>query len=162
MDMGVDCLETELAHVSVETKTEGNNLLHKENVMLNQDSGIKFGSHGTEETGKKDVSNLPENSIPKDAVDEWPAPKQMHIFHMVKYRSYDDQKTKVLLDEADKELKRINQARYQITEKLRAKRVSNGAFYPFLECGYFAELNLIDHLHNFCNCSITYKLPPFP
>lgn len=122
--MGVDHLETELAHVSVETKTEGNILLHKENGILNQDSGIKFGSHGTEETGKNDVNNLPENSISMDAVDEWPAPKQIHTFYMVKYRSYDDQKTKGLLDQADKELKNINQARYQMTEKLRAKRVS--------------------------------------
>lgn len=132
MDMGVDCLETELAHVSVETKTEGNILLHKENGILNKDSGIKFGTHGTEETGKKDVNNFPENSIPVDAVDEWPAPKQIHTFYMVKYRSYEDKKTKGLLDQADKELRNINQARSQIFEKLRAKRVSS--FLCLLHC----------------------------
>ncbi|XP_074357671.1 proton pump-interactor 1-like [Apium graveolens] len=122
MDMGVDCLGTELAQVVVETKTEGNILLHKENGILNKDSDIKFGSHGTEEIGKKDVNDLPDNSIPVDAVDEWPAPKLIHTFYMVKYRSYDDQKTKGLLDQADKELRNINQARSQIFEKLRAKR----------------------------------------
>lgn len=124
MNMGGDSLETELAHVSVETKTEANiSSVQKENGVLNQDSGITFGSHGTEEPGKKEVNTLPENnSIPKDAVDEWPAPKQIHAFYMVKYRLYDDQKTKVQMDHADKELKRLNQARFQITEKLRAKR----------------------------------------
>nr|XP_017258417.1 PREDICTED: proton pump-interactor 1-like [Daucus carota subsp. sativus] len=118
----MDSTETELAHVSVEATTEGNISLHKENGILNPDSGITFGSHGTEETGKKAVNNLPENGIPKNAVDEWPEPKQIHTFHLVKYRLYDDQKTKFLLDQADKELKKINQARYLITEKLRAKR----------------------------------------
>ncbi|KAK1389302.1 Proton pump-interactor 1 [Heracleum sosnowskyi] len=70
--------------------------------------------------GKWDIE--PRLSIPTNAVDEWPAPKQIHTFYMVKYRSYDDQKTKGLLDQADKELKNINEARSQIVEKLRAKR----------------------------------------
>lgn len=128
MSMGVESLETELPRVCLETKTEVNILLQKENGILNQDSSITFGSHGTEEPGKKEVNNLPENSIPKDAVDEWPAPKQIHTFYMVKYRLYDDQKTKARLDQADKELKKLNQARYLVTEKIRAKKVSNGFF----------------------------------
>ncbi|WOH02985.1 hypothetical protein DCAR_0522375 [Daucus carota subsp. sativus] len=120
--MGVESLETELPHVPVETKLEGDILLQKENGILNQDSGITFGSHGTEEPVKKEASNLPENTIPKDAVDEWPEPKQIHTFYMVKYRLYDDQKTKFKLDQADKELRKFNQAQNQIMEKIRAKK----------------------------------------
>lgn len=132
MSMGVESLETELPHVSVETKSEGNILLQKENGILNQESGITFGSHGTEEPGKKEVNTLPENSIPKDAVDEWPAPKQIHTFYMVKYRLYDDQKTKSQLDQADRELKKLNQARYQLTDKIRAKKTERAQVYSQL------------------------------
>lgn len=119
--MGVETLESELAHVSVET--EGNNsLLHKENGKSNQELGIKFGSHGTDEPSKKEVNNLPENNFPKDAADEWPAPKQVHTVYMVKYRVYEDQKVKAKVDLAEKELKRLNQARFQIIDKLKAQK----------------------------------------
>ncbi|XP_074365684.1 proton pump-interactor 1-like isoform X2 [Apium graveolens] len=132
MSMGVESVETELPNVTVETKSEGNILLQKENGILNQESGITFGSHGTEETGKKEVNNLPENSIPKDAVDEWPAPKQIHTFYMVKYRLYDDQETKSQLDYADRELKKLNQARYQLNDKIRAKKAERAQVYSQL------------------------------
>ncbi|KAK1395594.1 Proton pump-interactor 1 [Heracleum sosnowskyi] len=130
--MAVESLETELPNVSVETKLEGSILLQKENGILNQESGITFGSHGTEEPGKKEVNTLPENSIPKDAVDEWPAPKQIHTFYMVKYRLYDDQKTKSQLDQADRELKKLNQARYQLSDKIRAKKTERAQVYSQL------------------------------
>lgn len=128
----MESVETELPHVTVETKSEENILLQKENGILNQESGITFGSHGTEEPGKKEVNNLPENSIPKDAVDEWPAPKQIHTFYMVKYHMYEDQETKSQFDQADRELKKLNQARYQLRDKIRAKKVSNVFFILLL------------------------------
>lgn len=132
MSMAVESLETELPNISVETNLEGSILLQKENGILNQESGITFGSHGTEEPAKKEVNTLPENSIPKDAVDEWPAPKQIHTFYMVKYRLYDDQKTKSQLDQADRELKKLNQARYQLTDKIRAKKTERAQVYSQL------------------------------
>lgn len=63
--------------------------------------------------------------FPKDAVDEWPAPKQIHSFYLIKFRSYEDPKMKLKLEQADKEIQKKNQARYQITEALKAKRVCN-------------------------------------
>nr|CAD1833997.1 unnamed protein product [Ananas comosus var. bracteatus] len=60
--------------------------------------------------------------FPKDAVDEWPAPKQIHSFYLIKFRSYEDPKMKLKLEQADKEIQKKNQARYQITEALKAKR----------------------------------------
>ncbi|XP_057857274.2 proton pump-interactor 1 isoform X1 [Cryptomeria japonica] len=63
-----------------------------------------------------------DNGIPVDVKDEWPAPAEVHQFYMVKFRSYDDPQLKSKLDQADKDLQKKSQARYQITEALRAKR----------------------------------------
>lgn len=115
--MGVNGVESELAHVSVESGSEVNNI----NGGLGLSEPIKFGSHGTDEPIREANTN-PEANFPKDALDEWPELKQIHSFYFVKYRSYDDQKLKAKLDQADKDLQRLNQARSQITEKLRAKR----------------------------------------
>ncbi|GLT64044.1 hypothetical protein SLA2020_365610 [Shorea laevis] len=71
---------------------------------------------------KGEGNNVSDANFPKDAVDEWPAPKQIHSFYFVRCRSYDDPKIKVKIDQADKEIQRKNQARYQITEGLKAKR----------------------------------------
>lgn len=140
MTMGVDTVESELAHVSVETGGNSS-LLQKENGKLNKDLVIN--------ELKKEVTNLPENNFPKDAADEWPAPKEVHSFYIVKYRSYDDPKLKVKFDQAEKELKRLKQAISQIKEKLRAKRVSE-RFYFFGDvppnCGYFQVLYITPFL----------------
>ncbi|KAK1383370.1 Proton pump-interactor 1 [Heracleum sosnowskyi] len=106
--MGVESLETELPSVSVETKLEGNI------GILNPESGI-----GTEEPGKKQVNTLP-------------ARKQIHTFYMVKYSLYDDQKTKSQLEQADRELKKLNQARYQLIDKIRAKKTERAQVYSQL------------------------------
>ncbi|KAG8047211.1 hypothetical protein GUJ93_ZPchr0008g12647 [Zizania palustris] len=58
---------------------------------------------------------------PKDAVDEWPEPKQTHMFFFVKVRSYEDPNLKVKLEQADKECQKKIQARSQIVEVLRTK-----------------------------------------
>lgn len=111
----------------VETVSEGvTTVLHeKENGKLDQDPGlnepIKFGSHGDEPI-KGEGNNVSDANFPKDAIDEWPAPKQIHSFYFVRCRSYDDPKIKVKIDQADKEIQKKNQARYQITEGLKAKR----------------------------------------
>lgn len=134
--MAVEAVESEMAHVSVEAGIEESNpLLHaKENGEMKQgvefNEPITFGSHGTDDTIKKEVINVPETNLPRDAVDEWPEPKQIHSFYFMKYRSFDDQKLKAKLDQADKELQKLNQARFQITEKLRAKRVRPLNFGP--------------------------------
>ncbi|KAH9330154.1 hypothetical protein KI387_002262, partial [Taxus chinensis] len=63
-----------------------------------------------------------DNGVPVDVKDEWPAPQEPHHFYMVKFRSYEDQQLKSKLEQADKDMQKKNQARYQITEALRAKR----------------------------------------
>ncbi|XP_071736665.1 proton pump-interactor 1-like [Rutidosis leptorrhynchoides] len=68
------------------------------------------------------VETIPEASFPKDAVDEWPEAKKFHSVYFVKYRAVEDQNVKAKLEQADKELKKLNLARDPITEKLRAKR----------------------------------------
>ncbi|CAK9183002.1 unnamed protein product [Ilex paraguariensis] len=86
------------------------------------DEPIQFGSYCKDEPVKEEQENIPQANFPKDAVDQWHGPKQIHKFYLVKYRSYNDQKLNARLDQADKELQTNNQARYQIIEKLRAKR----------------------------------------
>ncbi|KAK3028415.1 hypothetical protein RJ639_039625 [Escallonia herrerae] len=123
--MVLEAVESELAHVPVEAGNEENNsMLHeKENGDMNGlNEPIKFGTHGADEPVNGETNIAAVNNLPKDAVDEWPAPKQYHYFYIMKYRSYDDQKLKVKLEQADNELRKLNQARFQVTEKLKAKR----------------------------------------
>ncbi|XP_070033294.1 proton pump-interactor 1-like isoform X1 [Nicotiana tomentosiformis] len=122
--MGRD-MESQLAHVSVETGTEQKNL-PKENKKKNHGVGvnetINFGSHGTQETIKEAGKKVPVSSLRKDAVDDWPAPKQIHSFYIVRYRRFEDQKLKAKFDLAEKELQKMNKARSQVIEKLKAIR----------------------------------------
>jgi hypothetical protein len=126
--MAIEVDGFEMVQGPMETVTEGDTtVLHeKENGKLDQGPGlnepIKFGSHGDEPI-KGEANNVSGANFPKDAVDEWPAPKQIHSFYFVRCRPYDDPKIKVKLDLADKEIQRKNQARFQITEALKAKRV---------------------------------------
>lgn len=114
-----------MVHVPVEAGSEQSNLL-KENGKLNHGSvitePIKFGSHGTEEPMEEEVSRVPVSNVPKDAVEDWPEPKQIHSFYTVKFRRFEDPKLKVKIELAEKELQKKNQARSQIIEKLKAKR----------------------------------------
>ncbi|XP_059284027.1 proton pump-interactor 1-like [Lycium ferocissimum] len=122
--MGID-VEAKLVHVPVEAGSEQINLL-KENGKTNHGSGItepiKFGSHGTEEPKKEEVSKIPVSNVPKDAVEDWPEPKQIHSFYTVKFRRFEDPKLKAKIELAEKELQKKNQARSQIIEKLKARR----------------------------------------
>lgn len=102
-------------------------LLEKENGKLEQDLGagepIKFGTHG-EESAKGEANDVSDTNAPKDAVEEWPAPKQIHSFYFVRCRPFEDPTIKSKIDQLDKEISKKNQARFQITEALKAKRVS--------------------------------------
>lgn len=123
--MGVEVVGFEM----VQGPTGGDNsVLHeKETGKLDQGprshESIQFGSHG-EEPVKEDENGVSEANFPKDAVDEWPAPKQIHYFYFIRYRPYDDPKIKVKLDQAAIEIEKKAQARFKIMEQLKAKRVS--------------------------------------
>lgn len=103
-----------------------------DNVKPNQESeheepinsGVVDASHGTANgTIKVEADPVSNANFPKDAVDEWPAPKQIHYFYFIRFRSYEDPKLKAKIDQADKEIQKKNQARFQLTEAIKAKRV---------------------------------------
>ncbi|KAL0406798.1 UNVERIFIED_CONTAM: Proton pump-interactor 1 [Sesamum latifolium] len=115
--MGVEVAESNL-NIMAETENEAN--MSSEGGKVN----IKFGSHGPEEPAKGHLNKLSDSSIPKDAVDEWPEPAQVHSFYIVRYRAFEDRELKAKLDAAEKDLQKKNQARSQILEKLRGKRAA--------------------------------------
>ncbi|CAL5414713.1 unnamed protein product [Camellia sinensis] len=127
-NMDVEVVKSELVPVSVESGSEENSssLHEKENGTLNQETGlnepIKFGSHGMDEPVDREGSNIPVADFPKDVVDEWPEPKQIHSFSLVKYRTYEDLKLKAKVELADKDQQKKNQAKYQISDKFWAKK----------------------------------------
>ncbi|XP_028117968.1 proton pump-interactor 1-like [Camellia sinensis] len=127
--MDVEVVKSELVPVSVESGSEENSssLHEKENGTLNQETGlnepIKFGSHGMDEPVDREGSNIPVADFPKDVVDEWPEPKQIHSFYLVKYRTYEDLKLKAKVELADKDQQKKNQAKFQISDKFWAKKV---------------------------------------
>ncbi|KAL0362683.1 UNVERIFIED_CONTAM: Proton pump-interactor 1 [Sesamum calycinum] len=112
--MGVEVVDSNLP--VIETGNEANVS------VVNEKVNIKFGSHVVDEPVKGEANKVSESNLPKDAVDEWPEPKQIHSFYIVRYRALEDQKLKAKLDVAEKELQKKNQARSQIVEKIRAKR----------------------------------------
>ncbi|XP_006659373.1 proton pump-interactor BIP131 [Oryza brachyantha] len=77
---------------------------------------------GLENTAPNGAINPADLAPPKDAVDEWPEPKQTHSFFFVKVRPYEDPNLKMKLDQADKECQKKIQARSHIFEALRTKR----------------------------------------
>ncbi|KAF2286038.1 hypothetical protein GH714_009851 [Hevea brasiliensis] len=125
--MGVEVVVSEMVQVPVETVVElDNSFMHeKENGKLDKESGIKetinFGSH-EEEPAIQEGDEVADSKFPKDAVDEWPAPKQIYTFYFVRYRPFDDPKIKSKIDQFDREIQKSSQSRFQITEELKAKR----------------------------------------
>ncbi|TKY49111.1 Proton pump-interactor 1 [Spatholobus suberectus] len=125
--MAVEVVGFEMVQGPVENGAEGGKpVLHeKENGKPEKDLGaaeaIKFGTHG-DESAKGEGNDVSDANAPKDAVEEWPAPKQIHSFYFVRWRPYDDPTMKSKIDQLDKEISKKNQARFQITEALKAKR----------------------------------------
>ena len=141
--MGVEVVGFEMVQGPLETVTGGDNSVvqEKENGKLDQGprshESIQFGSHG-EEPVKEDENGVSDANFPKDAVDEWPAPKQIHYFYFIRCRPYDDPKIKVKIDQAAIEIEKRTQARIKIMDQLKTKRVS----LRFLN---------IPHINNFCH-----------
>ncbi|WVZ24642.1 hypothetical protein V8G54_003186 [Vigna mungo] len=69
-----------------------------------------------------------------DVAEEWPAPKQIHSYYFVSWRPYEDPTIKSKIDLLDKEITKKNQAHFQITEALKAKR-----FNDFLNTIFFSS-----------------------
>lgn len=127
--MAVEVVGFEMVQGPVENGSDGGKpVLHeKENGKLEKDQGaaeaIKFGTHG-DESAKGEGNDVSDANAPKGAVEEWPAPKQIHSFYFVRWRPFDDPTLKSKIDQLDKDISKKNQARFQVTEALKAKRVS--------------------------------------
>lgn len=123
--MAVEVVGFEMVQGPMDTGAEGGKpiLNEKEHGKLEKDSSaaIKFGSHG-DESAKGEGNKVSDSSVPKEAAEEWPAPKQIHSFYFVRCRPYEDPHIKSKIDQLDKEITKKNQARYQVTEALKAKR----------------------------------------
>ncbi|XP_039013715.1 proton pump-interactor 1-like [Hibiscus syriacus] len=125
--MDVEVVEPDMALLSVDKVTEIDKsiLFYKDNGTLDKDPlhcvPIEVASN-VEEPDKGEENNASDAIFPKDAVDEWPAPKQIHSFHFVRYRLYEDPAIKVKIDQADKEVQKWNKARFKLTEELKANR----------------------------------------
>lgn len=122
--MGVEVVGFEMVKGPMDS-ADNSVLKSKENGNLDQlpekNATIKFGSH-EDEPVKEQVDGSSTTNVPKDAADEWPAPKQIHTFYFVRHRAYDDPNVKAKIDLADKEIQKRSQARFQITEALKGKR----------------------------------------
>ncbi|CAN1169776.1 Proton pump-interactor 1 [Linum perenne] len=122
--MGVEVVVSETAQVPIEAVAEAEKptLDVKENgkePVFNE--AIKFGSH-EKEVEKGDVADVVNPNLPKDAAEEWPAPKQIHTFYFVRCRPYDDPKIKAKFDLVDKEIAKKNEAMARVNDRIRAKR----------------------------------------
>ncbi|XP_056167660.1 proton pump-interactor 1-like [Syzygium oleosum] len=121
--MAIEIEGFEMAPAPTETLYENENGQFDKGAKFGET--VTFGSH-EEKPSLGEGNKVSEVNFPKDAVDEWPAPKRIHTFYIVKYRSYEDPSIKVKIEQADKEIQRRNLAKFQITETLREKRSERG------------------------------------
>ncbi|KAG4149787.1 hypothetical protein ERO13_D05G355100v2 [Gossypium hirsutum] len=123
--MGVEVVDSGLAQLSIDKVTEVDKSFLHENGKLDKDpvynNPIDVDSH-SEEPDKEEKNGASDPDFRKDAVDEWPAPKQIHSFHFIRYRFYEDPAIKAKLDQADKEIQKWKKARFKLTDELKAKR----------------------------------------
>ncbi|KAI5333217.1 hypothetical protein L3X38_023347 [Prunus dulcis] len=123
--MGVEVVGFEAVQGPAGAMTEGGHSANENGKLDQGNEPIKFGSHG-DESVKKEVNEVSVANFPKDAVDEWPAPKQTHSFYFVRYQTYDDPKIKAKVDQVSREVETRNNARSQIIDALKAKRTDRG------------------------------------
>lgn len=117
--MDVEVVKSDLAQLSMESASEENVIMHQ---GIGPSEPIKFGSHGVDEPVNIEEISASVADFPKDVVDEWPEAMKTHSFFFVKYRSYDDPKLKVALENAESDLQKKIQARSQLIEKVKAKK----------------------------------------
>lgn len=141
--MGVEVVGFEMVKGPMESAPVADNYVLKsdENGDLDQlpekNVPIKFGSHEEEPVKEQADGSSSASNVPKDAADEWPAPKQIHSFYFIRHRPYDDPSIKAKIDLADKEIRKRSQARFQITETLKSKRVRNWSLKWILHYTFF-------------------------
>lgn len=140
--MGVEILKEDFTSQPVEDTAEQNKTGKLEQ-PCELETTVNFGvvDSAQETIGATiaDKNDSKSDNLPKDAVDEWPAPKQIHTFYFVKYQSYEDPKLKARFEQVDKEIQKRNKERFQITDALKEKRVCF-AVVPFSSLFLFLVL----------------------
>ena len=71
----------------------------------------------------KEGDNMDSSNIPKDAADEWPAPKQIHTFYFIRICSYENPQLKTEIAKAETDLRKKIDTRSEIIDQLKEKRV---------------------------------------
>ena len=102
-NMGVEILgsdHTKGQTISIMVNADGDGAQTIESNNIKQ-----FSAHAAAEDSKPAFPSVPngslkvddggqetalDNGVPKDVKDEWPAPKEIHTFYYVKFRSYED------------------------------------------------------------------------
>lgn len=96
------------------------------NIGQELDEPTKTGSmeSSNEISGKaKEADNLVSSNIPKDAVDEWPAPMKIRTFYFARVRLYEDPELKDKIEKAEKRVETLSKDRAEIIDKkLKPKR----------------------------------------
>lgn len=114
---GADITQVEAAQAF-----ENNGKLNKEVEVKGTVEPIKFGSHGTDVPVNGAEEAVANSVFPENAVDEWPEQKKVHAFYFVRVRPFEDPKLKTRIEYAEKELQKKNQAFFQLTDAIKAKR----------------------------------------
>ncbi|KAL1203074.1 Proton pump-interactor 1 [Cardamine amara subsp. amara] len=132
--MGVEVVTSggfEVAPAPFEGKPEKNGKLDQ---GKGDNVAIKFGSLvEPPKKAEENNNNVSNSDVPKDAVEDWPAVKQIHSFYFVKYRSYADPKMKDKLDLANEDLEKWKNARTALLDELRAKKNERSELYDLLD-----------------------------
>ncbi|XP_051186894.1 proton pump-interactor BIP103 [Lolium perenne] len=109
-------------------------------VPLFQDTESKATAKEREEAavfgadnGKVAANATNDLAPPKDAVEDWPEPKQTYTFYFVKIRSFEDPKLRAKLEQADKDFQNKIQARSKIFEAIKAKKTERSAIIAELK-----------------------------
>jgi hypothetical protein len=123
--MGMEVVGAEAAPAQVKVADGEVNLFQdKESkaTAKEREEAVVFGS----DIGKAAV-NGSDMAPPKDAVEEWPEPKQTYSFYFVKIRSFEDPKLRAKLEQADKDFQNKIQARSKIFEAIKAKKTERSS-----------------------------------
>uniref|UniRef100_A0ACD5YGI7 Uncharacterized protein n=1 Tax=Avena sativa TaxID=4498 RepID=A0ACD5YGI7_AVESA len=127
--MGMEVVGAETAPVQVNV-ADGEVALFQDKeskaTAKEREEAAVFGS----DNGKAAANDM---APPKDAVDEWPEPKQTYTFYFVKIRSFEDPKLRAKLEQADKEFQNKIQARSKIFEAIKAKKTERSAIIAELK-----------------------------
>lgn len=127
--MAVEVVGFDVAHSPQGNGTQDDSTFLQNNENENFDNEVKenelvkLGSQ-EDKPVKGEVDNALDANVPKDVADEWPVPCQIYSFYFVKHRTYDDPVIKAKIEQVDKEIQKITQARIRITDQLKHKKVS--------------------------------------